>query len=222
MLKEIYISDHVKQIQALYKPIIENLSTYQTLKKQLKAFLVIAFDSYKAGDLMYAIEFSNHHPSWLGKYKQVIAHKNHSWADFELSIARAYGFKNWDEVISNGNQRFDKDFEQAITLLIHGDNIALEEILHHRPDLLHTKSIYGHQASLIHYVGSNGIEIWRQQVPKNLPLILKRLLNLGSHPNPENKIYGNGSDLIGLIESSDHPYKAGITKELVEILQNKG
>lgn len=220
MSKEIYISGHVQQIQTLYKPIIENLSSYPTLKKQLKAFLSIAFDSYKAGELTYAIEFSNHHPNWLGKYEEIIAHKNHSWEDFELVIARGYGFKNWDEVTSNGNQSFDIDFENAITFLIHGDINELQSLIDNQPTVLQTKSIYGHRASLIHYIGSNGLEIWRQQVPMNLPSILRMLLNAGSHSDPKNKIYGNGSHLIDLIESSDHPNKTGFTKELVDILRD--
>lgn len=216
---EIYISGHVQQIQRLYRPIINDLTSYPTLKKQLKGFLEIAYDSYKSGQNTFALEFSNYHPKWLGKYEEIINYENHSWEDFELVIARAYGFKNWDEVILHGNQSFDAQFEKAIDFVLSGKLEALKKLLSNNPGILQTKSIYGHQASLIHYVGSNGIEIWRQQVPNNLPSILKFLLDSGADPNSINKIYGTGSQLIDLIESSDHPFTAGLSQELIHILK---
>ena len=41
------------------------------------------------------------------------------------------------------------------------------------PSLIHRRSSFGHRSTLLHYVGSNGVETYRQRVPMNLAEIAK-------------------------------------------------
>ena len=88
------------------------------------------------------------------------------------------------------------------------------------PDLIFQKSKFGHQATLLHYVASNGVEFWRQIVPHNLPEMISYLIEKGADKNAKMKVYGGEFSVLPLLESSAHPYAAGIADQMIEILKN--
>ncbi len=74
---------------------------------------------------------------------------------------------------------------------------------------------------LLHYVGSNGVETRRQQVPLNLAEIARVLLERGADVNARARIYG-GCTTLALVSSSAHPREAGVQRATEELLRAGG
>src|SRR5947209_18207961 len=126
------------------------------------------------------------------------------------TIAREYGFADWSNVEARGANPSDPDFELAVDTLLRGDVEALRGLLSSDPSLVHRRSSFGHRSTLLHYVGSNGVETYRQRVPMNLAEIARLLVEAGADVNATADMYG-GSTALGLLVTSDHPAKAGVT-----------
>jgi ankyrin repeat protein len=78
-----------------------------------------------------------------------------------------------------------------------------------------------HGATLLHYVGSNGVEYFRQRCPKNIVAIADMLLNAGAEIDALAGMYG-GYTAFGLAATSIHPVQAGVLIPLLEVLLNAG
>jgi len=74
---------------------------------------------------------------------------------------------------------------------------------------------------LLHYVGANGVEYFRQKTPKNAVAVAKLLLKSGAEIDAMADMYG-GSTTIGLIATSIHPYLAGVQNALIDIFLKHG
>ena len=70
---------------------------------------------------------------------------------------------------------------------------------------MRARSARRHRATLFHYVGSNGIEGFRQRAPKNLVAIAAALLDAGADVNATAQMYGDADTTIGLAATSIHP-----------------
>ena len=79
-----------------------------------------------------------------------------------------------------------------------------------------------HRATLLHYVGSNGVEIRRQKVPANLVAITELLLETGSDVNATARVYGGEMTTYSLVATSGHPVRAGLAEELLATLRRYG
>jgi hypothetical protein len=109
----------------------------------------------------------------------------------------------------------------AVDTLLRGDIQKLRGLLAADPSLVHQRSSFGHHATLLHYVGSNGVETYRQRVPMNLAEITRLLIEAGANVNAKANMYG-GSTALGLLVTSDHPAKAGVTSEVRKVLEGLG
>ena len=212
----IYIPDEVRLVRRLHQQTLDNGSSYGTVFQQLEDFVKNLLQAYPQKDMATIIEIKNHHPQFLGASPEKIFEAKLSKADLQLVIARAYGFADWSIAKSAGNQAFSEPFEKAIDLLLSGAKKELLDLLTAQPELLHQRSAYGHHAGLIHYLGSNGVEIWRQVVPSNITEIANMLIELGADKKMKAPIYGI-SDVKMLIDSSAHPWDAGIGQELSSV-----
>jgi ankyrin repeat protein len=75
---------------------------------------------------------------------------------------------------------------------------------------------------LLHYVGANGLENYRQKTPKNAVAIAEALLKAGSEVDAEANMYGGGATPIGMVATSFHPWKAGVQNDLTDLLVKYG
>ncbi len=212
-MPSIYISDHVRAVQYLHRAVISQ--NYLMVKEQLRAFVENLWDAYQYQDQFVWVEFSNYHPKWKGQLDASISFADLKKEDCQMVIAKEYGFKDW-YAVEQCELAIDHVFSSALNLLLTGKKDALAQLLDEFPDLVHQRSHYAHQATLLHYVGSNGVEIWRQVVPDNLVEITQLLLARGADPLAEANIYGE-TTTASLIASSDHPFQAGIQKDLLEL-----
>jgi len=113
-------------------------------------------------------------------------------------------------------------FETAVDALIAGDAPALQAMLREHPELIRARSTRPHHATLLHYIGTNGVEDERQKYPPNAVEMLKLLLAAGADVDAEADLYGGGATTFGLVATSIHPAKAGILIPLMETLLEAG
>ncbi len=154
-------------------------------------------------------------------------------ADARLTVARAYDFRDWPALVDYVEAvRQDGPvywFESAIEAVVNGDLAALEALLRDHPELVHARSTRvthfdppSHRATLLHYVGANGIEGHRQRTPKNAVEITRALLQAGAEPDAVAYLYGGECTTMSLLVSSCHPAEAGLQVALVDTLVDFG
>ena len=189
------------------RPNVENY------KKQAKDFL----KSFKAGspDALLRAE------TW---------HRRHGaefvLADAQLVIAREHGFESWPKFAAHVEHlrrtgSAVATFEAAADAIACGDATLLARQLRENPGLERERSSRAHRATLLHYVGANGVEQYRQKSPKNAVEIAALLLEAGAEPDALATIYGQ-STTLGLVASSVHPLRAGVQNEMMQLLLDFG
>jgi hypothetical protein len=149
-----------------------------------------------------------------------------SGADARAILAREHHFTSFDKLarhladVKQGASSVAA-FEAAVDALVAGDLAALERSLRTNPALVHARSPRTHRATLLHYVGTNGVEGWRQRTPANAVSIAKVLLDAGAAVDALADMYG-GATTLGLVATSLHPQRAGVQLDLLEILLDHG
>lgn len=136
------------------------------------------------------------------------------------SIAREHGFSDWAAVERLGNQTVEAEFERAVDALIEGRIEDLSTMLQISPALVTQTSRYGHRATLLHYIGANGVESCRQITPVNAAAVARCLLEAGASVNAHAQMYGGGTTTLELVTTSAHPHNAGVVEELVAVLKS--
>jgi ankyrin repeat protein len=113
-------------------------------------------------------------------------------------------------------------FESAVDAVIRGDVVTLAQLLRENPTLINERSALPHRATLLHYIGANGVEDERQITPPNAVEIARMLLDAGAEVDAAAEMYGGGSTTLGLVASSCHPARAGLQRALIETLLDAG
>lgn len=217
-MENVYVGNVIKDLIDFYKPILDIKFEFETIYDQICAFGEHAYSQFQTGDHRSMFEFNNYNPKYIGKSTQDNINSNPSKQDFLETAANCFSFKSLKAAEKEAKLKIDISFEKAIDIMLASDLKSLKVKIDQEPDLLTRNSQYGHRAGLIHYLGSNGVEAWRQVVPKNIVKILTLLIQKGAKPNMWNNIYGNSSTLKGLVETSAHPYQAGLTQDIVNLL----
>jgi ankyrin repeat protein len=200
--------------------------------------------AYRSGDPEAVSCFRQLHPRLRGR-----AHTNDrndvtdpeirragvSSADAQCVVARWYGFDNWPmlaESVAAITQEASTvwQFESAVEAIITGDVRTLRRLLDDNPELIRARSTRGHHATLLHYVGANGVEGYRQTTPKNAVRVAEILLNAGAEVDADldygsmRRLYPEraGSAPLGMVATSVHPAVAGVQIQLLKVLLKHG
>ena len=141
-------------------------------------------------------------------------------------IVREHHFATWDDFVRHREARQDPTteiarFESAVEAVVDGDLPALSRMLEARKDLVRMRSDRVHRATLLHYVGANGVENFRQGTPSTAVEIAELLLRTGAEVDAVAGMYG-GATTLGLVATSIHPALAGVQEELLQALLNHG
>ena len=97
--------------------------------------------------------------------------------------------------------------------------------------MVRARSTREHRATLLHYVGANGVEAYRQKTPKNAVKIAEILLEAGAAVDADldygatgRRTYPErvGSTTLGMVATSVHPAEAGVQLALMETLLDAG
>ena len=167
-------------------------------------------------------------------------------ADAQLALAREHGYASWprfvkeieslsgqmprtiwraaaDAVIAGGaRMRARKPrVSRMPSKIITGDVVTLERLLKEDPSLVEVRSERDHHSQLLHYVGANGIQGFRQKTPKNAVAVLELLLAAGADINAVGDMY-RGTTTLGLVATSIHPELAGVQDALIAKLLEHG
>lgn len=214
----IHIPKVVQEVLDFYGSMLDVSNFQGSISEHLYALAERLLDGIRDGQHGALTEVNNYHPDLLG-----VPFVELKKLDLDLSIAlqtiaSQYGFRDWNTVM-NQDPIYDPQFEEAIFLLLQGDLEGLKKRIAAQPELLITRSNYGHEATLLHYAASNGVEIWRQVVPENLPDIARFLIASGADKYATMAVYGGRHAPYFLAESSAHPYDAGIAEELLPVLR---
>lgn len=113
------------------------------------------------------------------------------------------------------------EFESAVDAIVAGESSVLASFLRESPELVLARSARLHRATLLHYVGANGVEDFRQKSPHNALEMASILLNAGAEVDAVAEIYG-GSTTLGLVATSVHPKRAGVQLALMKTLLDHG
>ena len=149
-------------------------------------------------------------------------------ADAQHLIAQAHSYENWasfaEEIKSLQTVSRTSTFEQAADAIVGGDLATLDELLTRNPDLVRARSQRTHHVTLLHYVGANGVEDFRQKTPPNAVAIALRLIDAGADVNAVADTYGGDlyQTTMNLLVSSTHPAEAGLQSALAEVLLDHG
>lgn len=138
------------------------------------------------------------------------------------TIAKEHGYKNWSEVETLQGIMLDAEFEKSVDAVVQGDISQLQRRLCTRPELAKQRSQYGHRATLLHYIGANGVESYRQITPLNAAEVASCLIRAGADVNAGAKMYGGSTTALNLVLTSAHPHNAGIASEIAEVLRGAG
>jgi len=148
-------------------------------------------------------------------------------ASAQFVIARAHGFKSWPTFAKHiqalaAAATTISQFEAAASAIVTGDVATLERLLRRNPQLIRARSTREHGITLLHYIGANGFEGYRQQCPKNAVEVARVLLNAGAEVDAVPKgAMGRGTTL-GMVATSIHTERAGVQIQLLEILLDYG
>jgi hypothetical protein len=148
--------------------------------------------------------------SWLGGLTP--DYKN---GDARAIIVRNQFFENWEQFFGFATQVKDESspvarFERAVDAVVAGDAARLERALRVHPDLVRVRSSRTHHSMLLHYVGANGVEGWRQRTPNNAVQVAEILLNADAEVDATADMYDGGCTTLGLVATSIHPTLAGV------------
>ena len=106
-------------------------------------------------------------------------------------------------------------------MVIGGDMVSLTRALNDYPELVSGRSKRQHHSMLLHYVGANGVEGFRQHTPANAVAVTELLLDRGADVNAMADMY-RGSTTLGLAATSLHPKRAGVQEPLIQLLLDRG
>jgi ankyrin repeat protein len=153
--------------------------------------------------------------------------------DARLALARSYDFLDWAavaayvEAVSSAGPV--AAFETAVEAVVAGDLSALQDALRRDPALVRARSSRRccfdppvHRATLLHYIGANGVEHDRQKTPPNAVAIAHALLEGGAEPDALADMYGAECTTMSMLVSSSHPANAGLQVPLINLLLDFG
>ncbi|MCC6769878.1 MAG: ankyrin repeat domain-containing protein [Gemmatimonadaceae bacterium] len=151
-----------------------------------------------------------------------------------LAVARRYSFRDWESLATLTAEVARETspvrrFEHAVHAVITGDAATLQELLRAHPDLVRHRSTRVtchdppvHGAMLLHYLGANGVEGYRQRSPPNAVDIARLVLQAGAEADALAGMYGGESPTLSMLVSSTPPAVAGVQVPLVHVLLDHG
>ena len=218
IIENVYVDPKVQKVRDLYADLFAGDFYSLPIQRQLELQAVRLTEAHHNRDDAACFQIGSWHPELVGKHDDAILSHGFNIDDGRSTIAREYGFQNWNTVDSIADRRSNVKFEKAVDAMLIGNLSLLKELLAESPDLISTRSQYGHNATLLHYAGSNGVESHRQVVPLNLPEQVEFLIASGADLRRKANIYG-GITPRELFETSKHSYESNVHKNVIAIFE---
>jgi hypothetical protein len=214
----VFLSEPVSQVLRLYDELVDERAWDRTASEQLEKLAARLLQGHRTKLPGAGVELHNWLPNAGRRSMQELFDLPLSIDDARETVSRAHGFSSWHSAVSDGRRNGDPVFERAVEDLLVGDITALVEAFDRTPDLVVRRSHYGHRATLLHYLAANGVETYRQRVPRNASKIALLLLQRGADPLATANMYGGNRTTKGMLISSSHPVEAGVTADVLAVL----
>ena len=215
---DVYVAPEVSQVETLHPYLEDALFRTLPIRQQLSQQAQTVFDAHTAADRRVVMHLTSWWPQTRGKNADEVMAAQLSMDDCLLTMSREYGFASWQQVEALGETKTDPVFERALDAMLEGNENGLSSLLDETPGLSTAQSRFGHQATLLHYLGANGVETHRQRTPLNAVAIARLLIQRGADIHAEANMYGGRQTPLALASTSAHPEKAGIADELNAVL----
>ncbi len=215
----IYRPQVVRDLELFYGNLFFKLEHYLTIYEHLEALSKRMWEGVQLENRAVFTEINNYNPNYLGNSKAALKNANLTEEDCKHTIANQYGFGDWGTVMEL-SEPYNSTFETAVNDLLSGDIAGLHQKIKADPGLLTARSQYGHKATLLHYAGNNGVELWRQKIPNNLPEIIQFLVQEGADKSATMPIYGGAFTTLELVSTSAHPHDANCMEALQKALSD--
>jgi hypothetical protein len=213
---DVYVDQRVRKVLNLYADVLAGDFYSLPVSRQLELQAVRLTEAHHNRDDSVCFQIGSWHPELAGKDDDSIMNRMFSLDDGRATVAREYGFKDWNEVESGAARRSNVPFENAVNTMLSGDLPRLKRLIGQSPDLTSAKSQYGHNATLLHYAGTNGVESYRQVVPLNLAAIVDFLIGSGADLTSRAGIYG-GSTPRELFKTSKHSHESNVYRDVIAV-----
>ena len=202
----VYVAPEVAAVRALHPYLADPEFRALSMRDQIALQAETVYRAFHTGDDRVAPHLLSWWPEARGRAWAELRDGPFTPADARLTLAREYGFA--DEV---PDAPTDPGFEAALDQMLAGD-------LGFDTGFATQRSSFGHGATLLHYLGANGVETHRQVTPLNAPEIARHLIAHGADPRAEAHMYGGGQTPVLLAATSAHPHAAGIAEALIQAL----
>ena len=166
------------------------------------------------------------HPRFQEKSIEDVRGATLSLSDAKTVVARMHALEAWEDV-ATFVESVSRDgevarFEAAVEAVIAGDVDTLRTMIAQTPGLIRARSTRLHHATLLHYLGANGVEGYRQKTPANAVEVAKVLLDAGAAVDALADLYGSKCTTMSMLVSSTPPAEAGLQAALAETLLDYG
>ncbi|MCE2495128.1 MAG: hypothetical protein J4F31_00845 [Flavobacteriales bacterium] len=215
---EAYIPRPVQQVRAFYGDLWTRRFDFPCVGAHLEALSEHLFKGIESGDERVHVLLSNFHPDFIGTPFIPERLRSLKTDDARLVHSKEFGFSLM-VAACDCRYEYDPEFEAAVDAVIWGKADELRDLLKSHPELVEEHSPYGHRATLLHYVSSNGVEVIRQQVPANLVEIAEILIENGADKGATMRVYGGDHTPLQLLRTSAHPKAAGLLHEAESVLR---
>ena len=200
-------------------PFRATLAEYQQQAQRL-------YEALQAGNNNARWNFKWMHPHYKEKTVREVDVASLGLADAQLVVAHEYAFNKWDDLVKFTGAVTKEGpiatFETAVDAIVDGDLLKLQSMLMEHPELPHARSTRRHHATLLHYLGANGVEGSRQKTPANALEMMKTLLEAGAEPDAVADLYDQKCTTMSMVVTSAHPARAGLQGALAEMLLDYG
>ena len=220
--QNVYANHEVREVIRLHEDLFTDEFCRLSVREQLARQAQRIVEAHKSGNKAVATHVTCWHPELVGHSVEEIMERELTLVDARETIAREYGFNDWSDVEGRGAEPPPPEFEAAVDALLGGDVGRLRTLLEQSPSLVHERSSFGHRATLLHYVGCNGVETYRQVIPLNLAEVAQLIIDAGADVNATAEMYGGGCTTIALLITSAFPAEAGVVDEVVKVLIDAG
>jgi len=166
------------------------------------------------------------HPRFRGQSIAEVRTATLDLDDARQVIACEYSFEHWNDLVAFAGEMRNAGeaarFEAAVEAVVAGEEGAVKQMLAGHPELVRARSMRRHHATLLHYLGANGVESSRQKTPANAVTMMRLLLDKGAEAEALADMYGQKCTTMSMLVSSCHPANAGLQIALAETLLDYG
>ncbi|MEM9059338.1 MAG: hypothetical protein AAGD13_02655 [Pseudomonadota bacterium] len=217
-MASVYIAPEVADVLSLHPYLAERAFRERPIRTQIAEQAATLRRAHDAKDPRVGIQVMSWWPGAASHHLESVLAGSFSEADALLTVSREHGFPDWSTVDALDDTAPDSDFEHAVETMLNGDLDEFQTLIDGTPRLVAQRSRFGHGSTLLHYLGSNGVESHRQRVPLNAVELASVLIAAGADKASEAQMYGGGQTPFALASTSAHPDDAGIAEALERVL----